>query len=137
MALPGVCELMPAPCSLSEDDDDDDDDDDCAVMSLSDVLLSCSRSGLRRAAASLFCLRMRMRSFCSRLRWPRTRTRPFACRSWHRFFLAAMVALGVSLSECERRDFLPVAAVSPATTAPVPRARLPSSADDCVSESPR
>ncbi len=124
--LPGAWELFVSP-SLSDEAVSGEDEDEWAVMSLSLVLLSWSTSGLRLAAASRFCRSCLMRCFCCWLRGPLTRTRPFTCFSWQRFFLAAMATEDVSLSECERRDFLPAAWTGVGT----------SSADESVSESPR
>lgn len=118
-----------------------DDDEECAVASLSLVLLSCRVRGLRLAAASRFCLSIRIRSFCLWLRWPRPRLRvPFGCFSWQRFFLAAMPTPAVaSLSERERReDFLGVGSQQEAGARPASPIFLPSSsAEESVSESPR
>ncbi len=107
--LPGAWELFVSP-SLSDEAVSGEDEDEWAVMSLSLVLAVlehirfASRRPPRVSAAAVSCAAS---AACCAGLW-RAR-RPFTCFSWQRFFLAAMATEDVSLSECERRDFLPAA----------------------------
>ncbi|KAF3848637.1 hypothetical protein F7725_015134, partial [Dissostichus mawsoni] len=125
------------------------------VSSLSLVLLSCSRLYFFRAAASRFCLSKRILSLCFWLRLPLVCfSGPPAATTvgWQRFFFADSAFCGISLSERNRRAFLPpvaeeddcfpvacpsfVVSMFPSSSFPV-EGVAPSSPEESVSESAR